>query len=128
MFPRSPKPMNLRTTPNDIVRLRSKPEKQNGGYQTGSTCISRSIIDRSEIRNVISKFSMSARPINSSPTPADIVRHWKRKMAAAKPEVLICCFPVSFDVGGYQFGVHRSGRHRKHTNNILNFVSVYDRP
>ena len=60
---------------SDIVRLRSKPDKQNGGYQTGSTCISRSIVDRNETRNVISKFTMSARPMNSSPTPADIVRH-----------------------------------------------------
>jgi hypothetical protein len=36
-------------------------------------------------------------------------------------------FPVSVDVSGYQHGVHRSGRHRKHTNNILNLVSIHNR-
>jgi hypothetical protein len=50
--------MNSRPTLIDIVRLRSKPETQNGSYQTGSTCISRSIIDRSENRNAISVFDV----------------------------------------------------------------------
>jgi hypothetical protein len=60
-------------------RHRPTPETQDGGRQTGSTCISRSVVDRNKIRNVISMLSMSARPINSSPTPADIDRHRKRK-------------------------------------------------
>jgi hypothetical protein len=62
-------------------RHRPTPETQYGGRQTGSTRISRSAIDKREIRNATSKFSMSARPINLSPTPADIVRHRKRKAA-----------------------------------------------
>jgi hypothetical protein len=56
---------------SDTRRHRLTPETKDGGRQTGSTRSSRSIIDKCEIRNVISKFSMSARPTNSSPTPAD---------------------------------------------------------
>lgn len=70
-------------------RQRYKPEKENGGCQTGTTCISRSIIDINEIRNAIPMFSRSARPTNWSPTPAAIGRHRNCKMATAKPVVLI---------------------------------------
>jgi hypothetical protein len=84
------------------------------------------IIDRSEIRNAISTFSMSARPMNTILTFTNIDRHRKRKMVAAKPEVLVSCVLGVVDVGGCYNDVRRSGRHRKHRNIVPNLVSIYD--
>jgi hypothetical protein len=81
MFSRSPIPTNSSPTSADIVRHRLEPKTQDGSLQIGSTCISRSIIDRSETRNATSMFSMSAKPINTILIPTDIVRHRKCMMA-----------------------------------------------
>ena len=42
------------------------------------------------VRKAKSRFSGSSHSSDSSPTPADVDRHRKRKMATTKPEVVIC--------------------------------------
>jgi hypothetical protein len=49
----------------DLRQRRPTPEIQNGGRQTGSTCISRCMNDRREIPTTIPMFSGSPSPIKS---------------------------------------------------------------
>jgi hypothetical protein len=56
---------------SDTRRHRPTPETQDGGRQTGSTRISRSVMDRNETRDTIPIFSMSAKPVNTILTPAE---------------------------------------------------------
>jgi hypothetical protein len=51
--------------------------------------ISRCLNDRHEIPTAIPMFSGSPSPLKSTSTFADVDRHRKYKMAAAKPEVLV---------------------------------------
>jgi hypothetical protein len=57
---------------SDIVRHRLTLKTQGGNRQTGNTRISRFLTDRNEIRNILSMFSISARPINKQ---SDSRRH-----------------------------------------------------
>ena len=66
-----------------------KPEIKNGGRQTGSTYISRSKTDRHAVRTARPGFSGSPDSTDSSPSPADVQRQPKRKMATGKPEVVL---------------------------------------
>jgi hypothetical protein len=108
-------------------RHRPTPETKDGGRQTGSTCISRYTLYRNKIRNIICMFSMSARPMNTMLTAADIERHRKRKI----PTVPVWR-PPSFVSGVGRCRrvsnlVYRCVRRRKHRNNISNSASIYYR-
>ena len=65
------------------------PEIQDGDRQTGSSYISGLKRDRNEIPTATPRFPGSAVSKDVSPTPTDIDRHRKFKMAAAKPEVVV---------------------------------------
>jgi hypothetical protein len=65
---------------SDTRRHCPTPETKEDGRQTGSILISRFIVDRNKIQNVICMFSMSARPTNAILTAADIERHRKRNI------------------------------------------------
>ena len=70
-------------------RHRPTPEVQNDGRQAGSSYISRSTTDRHAVPTAIPRFSGLPDTIISLPTPSDVDRHPKCKMAAAKPEVVM---------------------------------------
>ena len=70
-------------------RDRPTPEVQNDGRQTGSSYISRSTTDSHAVLTAIPRFSGLPDTMISLPTPAVVDRHPKRKMATAKPEVVI---------------------------------------
>jgi hypothetical protein len=65
------------------------------GRQTGSSCNTRSILDSVEIPKPIHRYSGSTKSSDSSPTPSDIDRDRKHKMAAARPEVVVSRFGIS---------------------------------
>jgi hypothetical protein len=73
-------------TPLDMDRHR---KRKMAGRQTGSSCISRSILDSVEIPKPTHRFSGSTKSADSPPTPSDIDRQQKHKMAAAAgPQVV----------------------------------------
>jgi hypothetical protein len=78
-----------------MSRLRPIPETQNGGRQTGSSCISRSILDSVEIPKPTHRFSGSTKSSDSPLTPSNIDRDRKHTMAAARLEVVLSCFGIS---------------------------------
>jgi hypothetical protein len=63
--------------------------KQDGGRQTGSTCMSRSRLDRHAVPTALPMLSGSPGLVDSALTFADINRRRKLKTAASKPEVVI---------------------------------------
>ena len=69
-------------------RDRPTPEVQNDGRQTGSSYISRSTTDRHSVPTAIPMFSGLPDSMDLSPTPADVDRHPKCKMATAKPDAV----------------------------------------
>ena len=69
---------------------RPTPKTQDGDCQTGSSNISRSTTDRHAVPTAIPRFSGLPDTMISLPTPSDVDRHPKCKMAVAKPEVVIC--------------------------------------
>jgi hypothetical protein len=70
-------------------RYRPTPEIQNDSRQTGSAYISCSTTDRHAVLTAIPGFSGSPDSTESASTSVDVDRYWKRKMATAKPEVVI---------------------------------------
>ena len=75
----------------------AEPEVQNDGFQTGSSCISRSTIDRRAVPTVILRFSGSPDSTDSSPTSADVDRHPKRKTATAARQTARTCLRGQMD-------------------------------
>jgi hypothetical protein len=70
-------------------RHQPTPEVQNEGRQMGSGYISRSTTDRHAVSTAIPGFSESPDSMESATTSVDVDRYRKRKMATAKPEVVI---------------------------------------
>ena len=71
------------------VESNRKSEFKYGGRQTGCTYILRATTDRHAVPVVILRFSGSPDSTDSSPTSANVDRYRKRKMATARPEIVL---------------------------------------
>ena len=73
----------------DTRRRPTTAETKDGDRQTGSSFISRSTTDRHAVPTAILRFSGSPDSKDSLSTTPGVDRHPKRKMATAKPEVVL---------------------------------------
>ena len=83
-----PWPTNWNYSP-EIVRCRPATGNSNGGQLTGSSYISGTGCDSSEISTAIPTFSAVADSMELVPTLCDVGRHPQIAMTACKPDIVI---------------------------------------